>query len=140
MPAPIEGFADGMATTGMANAAIAFLGTGLMGRPIAARLLAAGHDLRLWNRSPDKLGPLLAVGGRRCASPAERRPEPRSSACAFVIHGAPETVGFAVDLQEHLIEVPSPMPEAAHRTRPLPADVAREHRTEPVPPEANRRG
>lgn len=50
---------------------IAFLGTGLMGRPMAARLIAAGYPLRLWNRSADKMAPLVAAGGIACASPAE---------------------------------------------------------------------
>ncbi|MFC0306973.1 NAD(P)-binding domain-containing protein, partial [Rhizorhabdus histidinilytica] len=50
---------------------IAFFGIGLMGRPMAARLLDGGHDLALWNRSADKLAPLVAAGGRACATPAE---------------------------------------------------------------------
>nr|WP_047165516.1 NAD(P)-dependent oxidoreductase [Sphingomonas sp. Y57] len=50
---------------------MAFLGVGLMGRPMAARLLDGGHDLALWNRSADKLAPLVAAGGRACATPAE---------------------------------------------------------------------
>lgn len=33
---------------------IAFLGTGLMGAPMARRLVAAGHDVTVWNRSADK--------------------------------------------------------------------------------------
>ena len=36
------------------TAVIAFLGIGLMGRPMAARLAAAGHPLRLWNRTASK--------------------------------------------------------------------------------------
>ncbi|MDX1590129.1 MAG: NAD(P)-dependent oxidoreductase [Oleiphilaceae bacterium] len=35
-------------------AAIAFLGIGLMGRPMVENLLAAGHRLSLWNRTPAK--------------------------------------------------------------------------------------
>ena len=33
---------------------ISFLGTGLMGAPMVARLLDAGFSLTLWNRTPDK--------------------------------------------------------------------------------------
>ena len=33
---------------------LALLGTGLMGAPMARNLVRAGHDLRVWNRSPDK--------------------------------------------------------------------------------------
>ncbi len=50
---------------------IAFLGLGLMGRPMAAKLIAAGHRLAVWNRSPDKAQPLLAAGARAAATPAE---------------------------------------------------------------------
>ena len=31
---------------------IAFLGLGSMGSRMAANLLAAGHDVRVWNRTP----------------------------------------------------------------------------------------
>jgi 3-hydroxyisobutyrate dehydrogenase-like beta-hydroxyacid dehydrogenase len=42
-----------------------------MGQAMAARLLAAGHELLLYNRTAGKLGPLLAQGGRAAASVAE---------------------------------------------------------------------
>jgi len=41
---------------------IAFLGTGLMGRPMAGRLLAAGYPVTVWNRTPDKTRPLAEQG------------------------------------------------------------------------------
>jgi 3-hydroxyisobutyrate dehydrogenase/2-hydroxy-3-oxopropionate reductase len=50
---------------------IAFLGTGLMGAPIAANLLRAGFPLRVWNRSPAKLEPLVAAGAIKCVAPDE---------------------------------------------------------------------
>jgi 3-hydroxyisobutyrate dehydrogenase-like beta-hydroxyacid dehydrogenase len=34
---------------------IAFLGLGIMGRPMAQNLVKAGHELRVWNRSPGKV-------------------------------------------------------------------------------------
>ncbi|MFZ5658467.1 MAG: NAD(P)-binding domain-containing protein [Pseudomonadota bacterium] len=33
---------------------ITFLGTGLMGQPLAARLVQAGHSVTVWNRSANK--------------------------------------------------------------------------------------
>jgi 3-hydroxyisobutyrate dehydrogenase len=33
---------------------VAVLGTGIMGAPIARNLAAAGHEVRAWNRSPEK--------------------------------------------------------------------------------------
>lgn len=50
---------------------LAFIGVGLMGAPMTRRLLDAGHRVAVWNRSRDKLAPLLARGARAAASPAE---------------------------------------------------------------------
>jgi 3-hydroxyisobutyrate dehydrogenase len=43
-------------------ATIAALGTGVMGAPMARNLARAGHDVRAWNRSPDKAEPLRDDG------------------------------------------------------------------------------
>ncbi|MBP1851582.1 NAD(P)-dependent oxidoreductase [Rhizobium halophytocola] len=50
---------------------IAFLGTGLMGAPMARRLLEAGFDVTVWNRDPAKAEPLRASGGKPAARAAE---------------------------------------------------------------------
>ncbi|HEU4354389.1 MAG TPA: NAD(P)-dependent oxidoreductase [Actinomycetota bacterium] len=50
---------------------VAFLGLGAMGAPMAGRVLDAGHDLRVWNRTPGRDEDLVARGARRAASPAE---------------------------------------------------------------------
>ncbi|MET9951684.1 NAD(P)-dependent oxidoreductase [Streptomyces sp. NPDC006339] len=50
---------------------IAFLGLGAMGRPMARRLLDAGHPLTVWNRTPGKADDLVAAGAVRAATPAE---------------------------------------------------------------------
>ncbi|MDQ6824555.1 MAG: NAD(P)-binding domain-containing protein, partial [Candidatus Eremiobacteraeota bacterium] len=38
---------------------------------MATRLRAAGHELRVWNRSSDKAKAWAAKGGTACASPRE---------------------------------------------------------------------
>ncbi len=48
---------------------IAFLGTGIMGAPMAANLIKAGFTAAVWNRTRSKTD-LLAVQGAR--SPAAR--------------------------------------------------------------------
>lgn len=48
---------------------IAFLGTGLMGQPMAARLLARGHPLTVWNRTRAKTAALEAKGAKVAESP-----------------------------------------------------------------------
>lgn len=50
---------------------IAFIGLGAMGARMAHNLLAAGHHLKVYNRSPDKLAPLLEQGATACPSPAQ---------------------------------------------------------------------
>lgn len=50
---------------------LAFCGLGLMGEPMAQRLLQAGHQLKVWNRSPAKADALVAAGAIRCDTPAQ---------------------------------------------------------------------
>ncbi|MFS8104636.1 NAD(P)-dependent oxidoreductase [Lentzea alba] len=50
---------------------IAVLGTGLMGAPIAANLAAAGHEVRVWNRTREKAEPLAAQGATVADTPAQ---------------------------------------------------------------------
>lgn len=47
---------------------IGFIGLGRMGRAIATRFLAAGHDLIVFNRSPEKTKDLAAAGAQVAAS------------------------------------------------------------------------
>src|SRR6185437_5672003 len=49
---------------------IASLGLGRMGAAMAARLLAAGHEVHVWDRTPDRAAPLVAAGARAAPSPA----------------------------------------------------------------------
>ena len=50
---------------------IAFLGLGKMGLPMARRLLEAGHELTVWNRSPERAEALVAAGATLAGSPAK---------------------------------------------------------------------
>jgi len=50
---------------------IGFLGLGKMGLPMAMRLIAAGHELRVWNRTEGKTESLLREGAIAAATPAE---------------------------------------------------------------------
>lgn len=50
---------------------IAFLGIGLMGGPMAANLIQAGHDMTIWNRSPEKTAPLAELGSKVATSASE---------------------------------------------------------------------
>jgi 3-hydroxyisobutyrate dehydrogenase-like beta-hydroxyacid dehydrogenase len=46
---------------------VAFLGLGIMGRPMAANLVTAGHEVTVWNRTPGK----EVEGARHAGTPAE---------------------------------------------------------------------
>ncbi|MEM1049366.1 MAG: NAD(P)-dependent oxidoreductase [Pseudomonadota bacterium] len=54
----------------MTELRIGFIGLGLMGHPMAARLLAAGHALTVWNRTIAKAEALIAKGAERAETPA----------------------------------------------------------------------
>lgn len=50
---------------------IGFIGLGQMGTAMALRLLAAGHELAVWNRSEGRTKPLLREGAIAAGTPAE---------------------------------------------------------------------
>jgi 3-hydroxyisobutyrate dehydrogenase-like beta-hydroxyacid dehydrogenase len=50
---------------------VGFIGLGRMGAAMAQNLVTAGHEVTVWNRSPDKAGPLVAAGATLAASPVE---------------------------------------------------------------------
>jgi 3-hydroxyisobutyrate dehydrogenase len=50
---------------------IGILGTGLMGQPMALKLLESNYDIIAYNRTAAKLDPIKAVGGAIAASPVE---------------------------------------------------------------------
>jgi 3-hydroxyisobutyrate dehydrogenase-like beta-hydroxyacid dehydrogenase len=50
---------------------VAFLGLGAMGSRMARRLVDAGYDLVVWNRSPEKRQPLVDAGAKPAGSPEE---------------------------------------------------------------------
>jgi 3-hydroxyisobutyrate dehydrogenase-like beta-hydroxyacid dehydrogenase len=52
-------------------AKLAFCGLGLMGSRMAARFLSAGHDVTVWDRTPEKETPLVELGARPAKTPAE---------------------------------------------------------------------
>lgn len=55
----------------MTTPVLGFCGIGLMGGPMAHRLLQAGYRVRIWNRSPEKMQALQEAGAEIAASPAD---------------------------------------------------------------------
>lgn len=52
-------------------ARLGFCGLGQMGAPMAGRLVDAGHDVTVWNRTRERAVPLVERGARLAGSPAE---------------------------------------------------------------------
>ena len=50
---------------------IAFIGLGIMGRPMALNLKKAGHTVFVYGRRPESVAPLAGAGCTACASPGE---------------------------------------------------------------------
>ncbi len=50
--------------------AVACLGLGALGAPMAVNLLRAGYPLTVHNRTPERQGPLLAAGAQAASTPA----------------------------------------------------------------------
>ena len=49
---------------------IGIAGTGRMGAAIAQRLMGLGHELAVWNRTPEKTRPLAAAGAKVAVTPS----------------------------------------------------------------------
>src|SRR3954447_13501257 len=49
---------------------VTFLGTGIMGAPMARHVAEAGHDVTVWNRTVEKARPLAQAGARVAEDPA----------------------------------------------------------------------
>jgi 3-hydroxyisobutyrate dehydrogenase len=50
---------------------LGYLGLGMMGFPMTRRLINAGYDVTVWNRSSGKAAPLVEAGGKQAARPSE---------------------------------------------------------------------
>ena len=74
---------------------IAFIGTGTMGAPIAARIIDAGYKVAVFNTDDKKCEELVAKGARKCSSVAEAA---KGADVVFTMLGGPgdvETVYLA---------------------------------------------
>lgn len=50
---------------------LGFIGLGVMGAGMAARLVETGHSVRVYNRTPEKAAPLVAAGARAARTAVE---------------------------------------------------------------------
>jgi 3-hydroxyisobutyrate dehydrogenase len=54
----------------MTSERVGFIGLGIMGRGMSSNLLAAGHDLTVWNRTLERAEPLAEAGAALADSPS----------------------------------------------------------------------
>ena len=113
-------------------AKLAFLGLGQMGAPMAARLLAAGHELTVWNRTAARSASFVERGARVAATPAEAA---RGAEAVLTMLADPTALDGVVSGDRGLvhelapgatlIEMSTVGPEGVHRTAAaLPPRVA----------------
>ena len=76
---------------------VAYLGLGLMGLPMALRLLDAGYTVHVWNRSRDKLAPALAKGAVAAATPRAACEAADITLMCLLNAGVVESVVFGKD-------------------------------------------
>ena len=50
---------------------LGYVGLGLMGIPMTRRLLNAGYNVTVWNRSPGKAAALVEAGAKPAATPRD---------------------------------------------------------------------
>jgi 3-hydroxyisobutyrate dehydrogenase-like beta-hydroxyacid dehydrogenase len=112
--------------------AVAFLGLGLMGEPMARRLLDAGHELVVWNRSAGRADALAGAGAEVAATPraaatgAEVVVTMLADPTALVaVTEGPDGVAAGVEAGGTVLEMSTVGPAAVHRLRAaLPGGVA----------------
>ena len=61
-----------MSTTNQNISTIGWIGMGRMGYAMAERLLQAGNDVSVWNRTQSKAEPLVAQGAKLAQNPSDR--------------------------------------------------------------------
>lgn len=81
---------------------VAFLGTGLMGRPMALRLLNAGYEVIAYNRTREKALPLESAGAKVVSQPSEAINEASAAIVMVADYSACQAVLFPEKNQVNL--------------------------------------
>ena len=116
---------------------LALLGTGLMGGRMARRLLGAGHEVAVWNRSAGKAAPLAADGARVADTPTEAV-DGAEAVVTMLSDGASvralldDGLADAMDPGAVLIDMSSIKPAEARDHAALLRERGREHLDAPV--------
>jgi 3-hydroxyisobutyrate dehydrogenase len=111
-----------MASTGRTDGRekLGYLGLGLMGIPMTRRLLNAGHDVTVWNRSAGKAARLIEAGATLAATPRDVAASAGivfmcltdAAAVEQVVFG-PDGIAFASGAAKLVVDFSSIHPDAA---------------------------
>lgn len=77
--------------------ALGFIGMGLMGAPMTHRLLEAGYEVAVWNRTEEKAAPLIEAGARAGTSPKDVAGQADITMICLTAAPAVEAVVFGED-------------------------------------------
>lgn len=110
--------------------AVAVIGLGAMGSRVARRLVGTGHDVVVWNRSPEKARDLVAAGASATETPADatRRSEivitmVSDPAALTAVTEGPDGVAAAAEATT-VVNMTTVGPAAVHRlAETLPAET-----------------
>jgi 3-hydroxyisobutyrate dehydrogenase/2-hydroxy-3-oxopropionate reductase len=110
--------------------AVAVIGLGAMGSRVARRLVGTGHDVVVWNRSPEKARDLVAAGASATETPADatRRSEivitiVADPAALTAVTEGPDGVAAAAEATT-VVNMTTVGPAAVHRlAETLPAET-----------------
>lgn len=83
-------------------AKVAFIGTGIMGAPIAEHLISAGYDVTVYNRTPEKAQKLVSLGAHVAESVADAA---KDADVVFTMVGYPTDVEDVYLATDGLIRV-----------------------------------
>jgi 3-hydroxyisobutyrate dehydrogenase len=84
---------------------VGWIGLGVMGAPMAGHLLAAGHELTVATRTPEKAEPLVARGATLVSTAAEVA---RAGEVVFTMLGLPDDVRSVMFGPEGVIDAAAP--------------------------------
>jgi 3-hydroxyisobutyrate dehydrogenase len=115
---------------------IAWIGTGIMGAPMARRLLKGGHHVRVYNRSAEKVRALASDGATVAADAAEAA---RGAAVVFImVSDTPDVEGVVAKIEPVLergqlvIDMSTIAPEAERKIAARLSELGGDYLDAPV--------
>jgi 3-hydroxyisobutyrate dehydrogenase-like beta-hydroxyacid dehydrogenase len=110
----------------MVNTTVGWIGAGRMGLELCKRLLAAGCDLSVFNRTKEKVAPLLDLGAKLADAPAELA----DREVVFTMVADPAAFLAVTTGPDGLLSVPGAAPRVLVDSSTISTDVSEQVRAE----------